>query len=390
MFHNNMQKILCIDFYPGFPGGEIMKAILPHWQKRGVMTPLLQIEFTKLQVPQTAERFTRYLGEQLRRQKPDLLFCIQRDIRELTARAGISLGDTPTLTFITDAVARIDQLKQENDFIVAWSAQMGDYLKKNGYHNVIVLPMMADSFQKGNRVPQIQCEVSFFGNCWSGGSDQREAALQFFELRQPGLRRYTLELIDCFHQKTIEGNIYEVFETYPPPNGIIRVDPKSLFNFILNEATTRIRVETLERLSGHNLRVFGHGWEKTDASPQLRECFFPGLFIREQPHIFASSKINLNIANPAHWAAPTNRFFNIPASGELECCEWSDGMETFLRPDEEMCYFNGPDDIADRVSAILACREDYSAQIAAAQRQISERFNYAQWVEQLFKQWGER
>ena len=43
MVYNNMQKIFAIDFYPGFPGGEIMKAILPHWQKRGVMTSLLQV-----------------------------------------------------------------------------------------------------------------------------------------------------------------------------------------------------------------------------------------------------------------------------------------------------------------------------------------------------------
>ncbi len=366
-----------------------MNAILPHLRDRGIQVSFLQVPFHKLQDRNFATHFAQFLTAQIKQKNPDLLFCIQRDIREILAMANGNDESLPTLTFITDPVVRIDHLKGNNDYIVSWSASMAQFLKKHGYKNVKVLPMMADSFEEGQNIPQIRSEVSFFGNYWSGGPREREARLQFYEERQPGLKQYAIELIDRFVRHEVEGNIYEVLETYPPPSGTLKENPKSFLNFILTEATADIRIRTLEQLTSFDLKIFGHGWKKSDASKQLQSHFYPNLQIKDQPHIFSSSIINLNIANPAHWGAPTNRYFNIPASGALELCEWSEGMNAFLLPGREMLYFNNPDDIANCVSGILSRRRELSGLIAAARNKIKEKYTYAQWIEELFNGFSE-
>ena len=100
--------------------------------------------------------------------------------------------------------------------------------------------------------------------------------------------------------------------------------------------------------------------------------------------MFASAKVNLNIAGPAHWGAPTNRYFNIPACGALELCDWSEGLDAFLVPDREMFYYCGSEDIEAQVETLLTHRSELSPVIQAARSQIAKRFTYAQWVDRVF------
>jgi hypothetical protein len=379
-------KILAINFYPGFPCGVIMQSIISEFQSRGIQVVKIDIDHREYRKnPDIQAKFHSFLATALQKQKMDGLFCIQRDLRQVLASCH---EEIPLLTFVTDPMLAIDSLTGDNDFIISWSATQAAYLKKRGYQNVIHIPMMADSFLRGNAIPQLQSDIIFFGNYWPRSPQEQKHELDGMENIQPGIREYIQHLIDLVVRRAFTGNLYELLDNYLPKSLDLQIPPSKIWFYIFIEATGKIRLQVLEKLASFDLKVIGYGWDHAPASESLRRCFLPCLAIHEQSHVFASAKINLNIASPGHWSAPTNRFFNIPGSECLELCDWSEGLDAYLQPETEMLYYRAEDDLSGSISSILSNYDDFQEVIAAGNAKVCQYYTYREWVTELFRQWS--
>ena len=136
------------------------------------------------------------------------------------------------------------------------------------------------------------------------------------------------------------------------PQQIINVNYHHNVSFI--GAWSQYREVTITPLCGFGLRTWGWGWNKkashtftakVDCKPQI------GMV--EMMHVFATSKVNINILTIENRDTTNLRNFEIPAAGGFQLSERSSEILQLFDEDKEIVCFGCEDELKEKVDYYL-------------------------------------
>jgi hypothetical protein len=130
-------------------------------------------------------------------------------------------------------------------------------------------------------------------------------------------------------------------------------------------------------LIDHAPAIYGINWDKY-ASPELKRCFhFKVDNVTELPHVYAHSKININVTMEQGISSVNMRVFDCIASGGFVLTDYKPELEKLFVLDKEViCYYNVKQ-IPELVKHYLEHEDERMAIVAAGRERILKDHTYA-------------
>ena len=105
--------------------------------------------------------------------------------------------------------------------------------------------------------------------------------------------------------------------------------------------------------AGVDLGIWGNGWQSC-ADPAIRKCFRGGpLTGDDYAKGLSAARIGLGLLSPLVPDKSTTRSVEIPACGTFLLAERTDEHQALLREGEEAAFFDGEDELLEKVGYYL-------------------------------------
>jgi len=314
----------------------------------------------------------------IQKEQPDLLLFINKSPDEYTDRKILDSIRLPRLTWcLDDPNCFIKENFGQNDFVFTWDKWYIKNLQDMQAKSVDFFPYVADldlvdsSFQERFRSP-----VSYIGQVKSFTPDEW------------GLDDKTAELVK--HAAKLKAfqpqhDYKTLIMEYQADFGVSIIQslsdalPQFVRYSIYITANALRRIWLLEAALPFGLKIYGNDdWLDLLKDNPLLDCYAgPADPERDVPHIFASSQINLNIHSLQALTSLNQRDFNCPVSGGFLLTDWVEDADDFFKPNEEMVFYNGRDDLRNKIEYYLEHSDERQAIINRGRARVLSEHTYA-------------
>jgi len=118
---------------------------------------------------------------------------------------------------------------------------------------------------------------------------------------------------------------------------------------------TRQRADMLARLMHHRVGIWGPNWEHLPAGHPVQKALRGGFTHDEgMSRIFSAAGVVMNFIRPQNGQAHNMRTFEAPATGALMISTRTRDQIDWLPEDVAAAYFDGPEEMVERVDTYLA------------------------------------
>ncbi|MCQ2524322.1 MAG: DUF3880 domain-containing protein [Lachnospiraceae bacterium] len=238
-------------------------------------------------------------------------------------------------------------------------------LKNLGVSNIFYLPM-AFSFAKRNELADplnvdYKHDIAMIGSMYSEAKHNLYGKLNALSSYERGYLEALIETqkftygVDIITPSLTDAIIHSMEANAPMrfPEDELQTPRWTYSNYFLKrEVTKRERKEALDKLSeGRNVSLFTH-----EATPFLTKVnnFGPVDYYTQMPGIMNTSKINLNITLRSIGSGMPLRAMDIMGCGGFLLTNFQADFLDFFTPGEDYVYFEGLEDLADKVDFYLA------------------------------------
>ncbi len=321
------------------------------------------------------------LRENLLEQKTDWLLLINQtacqfyDYIELPTQWR-PLTQKKFIWFLDDPTFFLNQPFEPMEYVFSFDEAYVDTLKAYQPGAYGLFPLAADMERQGEYHSRLACDLSFVG----GMMDQREKSRQL----SPEMRKYVALLVEKkLHHR--EKTFAELTMEYPmEPGRCIHINPQ-VAHFLYWEANNLYRLRTLEALRDYNVRIYGNEeWERVLENHSLRAAYQGPIDpVTELPHVFASSKINLNIHSIQCRGSLNQRDFNAPIAGGFLLSDWVPAAGKYFQPGQEAIYWSDHDNLRRKVDYYLEHESERQSIVHNAWHRVQRDHVYEKRVKSL-------
>lgn len=268
---------------------------------------------------------------------------------------------------------------QPDEFVFCFDNTYLDWLKPYCENLPGFLPLAADQSKPGQFDPKLACDISFVG----GVIDQSQRRNQL----QPQMVQYIQLLVEeklKHRSKTME----ELSILNPIAEGKqITINPE-VAHYLYWEANNLYRLRTVEALQDYDLHIYGNeDWEPMIQGTSLVDCYKgkadPNT---DLPHIFASSKINLNIHSIQCQGSLNQRDFNAPLCGGFLLSDWVPAAGQYFVPGTEAVYYSDWDHMRQKVDYYLSHEDERMKIVQTGKQKVEQCHTYQNRVDDLLSQ----
>jgi len=252
-------------------------------------------------------------------------------------------------------------------------------LEKRGIRVAAEIPMgISSTISSEEPRDEYRCQVSYVGYV----SDQRALLSQL-----PSAWRDYVEHLSDIKSGDPKRRLKDLMAESPPPKEreerVLRtlgsaglkmryLPPGQRLRYLIYAwANTKRRLGVIRQLGHFDLAVFGPEDWRSLLPEALAPCYRGSIDSREDlAALYASSCVTLSIQSLQDAVFYNMRNFEVPMMGGFLISEWVEGSDGFLRPDEEMCYYDTVEDLVRKIEEYKNAPEHRQPIVRRAQERI--------------------
>ncbi len=282
-------------------------------------------------------------------------------------------------------------LEYETNFAFVFDRGTCRDLESKGFHTYY-LPMAApmDCYKSvlsrtgvGERY---KGDISFVGSLYN---EEFGNLYRYMEKLQPYERGYVDALVEAqkniygynFIEKMLEQNpelmkkIREVCPIYAKGDGLETAE-WTLANYFFARKITSIERREILQLLGENYSV--HLYTPGETAIKGVRNMGKVDYYEEAPHVFANSKINLNISLRSIQTGIPLRAFDIMGCGGFLLTNYQEDYLEYFEPDEDMVIYYSYEDLLEKVAFYLEHEQERERIAQNARRKVASEHTYLQ------------
>jgi len=337
--------------------------------------------------------FTRWFRAQAEflRRCPDALFFLNHSSEFLAAFCR-EYRLPRFIWYVDDPANSVSVTHHPDDFVFCVSPTFRRSLDSLGGHFLGEVPIAASLHrEEGEWRDECRCEVSYVGSVSDPSPVRTKVNAPFNEWLDKVVEKRMRDPFIASEQ---------ILSAYPPPIEGMRSfldavallvrkarymsEPQQIEYYLYIEANTRRRLQFIESLAGFDLVVYGpEDWLRL-LPPDLHPCY-RGIVPTERALacVYRSSTINLNINALQGFSFVNIRNFDVPVCGGFLLSEWVPCASSYFEPGKEMAFFEGIEDLAQKVRYYLDRPEERYERVEKARGRIQSEHTYGDRMRQM-------
>ncbi len=345
--------------------------------RNGVESHIVEIE------PEPTTRHCRCLESLLERQ-PDILFSVNRSSPSIYPN--LNEYRIPRIVWqVDDPFTARKNPYHPDDWVALIAPGFGPEVERGGGKVLGVVPACGpNEVERGEAQPSMRCKVGYVGYV----TDVRPILSQFpstwvefvetvAHAKQANPGRTIDELIEE-HSQPMEGRtqiddiLASTAEKSPAGSPFGRARPEHRLSVLIYAwANTDWRIRAMNALAEFGPHIYGpEDWR--DLLPENLQSAYRGSIATHKQLLdfHASCDVNVSLAARQNHPFQSLRLFETPMRGGFLIAESIKGSEAFLEPDREMAFFEGLDDLREKVRRWVDDPEGRAGVIQTAQDRV--------------------
>lgn len=289
---------------------------------------------------------------------------------------------TPKMTwFLDDPQFLVEEPFERHEFVFVFDDCYLPAARKWGGAVVEHLSLAADITELGVFDSALDCNVSFVGGLQDQSSRRSQLA--------PPIADYCDRLVEL-HLADRRLSFQQLVVEEPFALGKQIQLNGQVCHFLYWEANVRYRLRMLEPLRDLGLVIYGNeDWVPLIAGKPLESCFRGPIDpVRQLPHLFASSKININLHSVQCRGSLNQRDFNAPMAGGFLVSDWTPGAGRYFEPGKEAVYIVNVDDLLRTVEYYLDRDDLRESVVERARQRVLHEHTYGHRVDRILQAIG--
>ncbi|NOX36863.1 MAG: glycosyltransferase [Calditrichaeota bacterium] len=230
-----------------------------------------------------------------------------------------------------------------NSIIFTFDKKQVNPLLETGFQHVFYLPS-GSSFDprrsyRDKKFNFLHSAITFVGNTFDKTKTMRD---------KPHYSKHLQELEHKIDFTLLHHNLVEQIETYQKSHFADEDDFYQYAGFVIAHATQIYRQYMLRQIQEENFHIFGDGkWKELGVRATIHRGTH---FLKETPHVYAQSMINLNLSSQQLESTVSLRIFDVPAAGGFLLTDWKESLAELFDVTSEIAYFNSVEEMKEKIA----------------------------------------